>query len=116
MSEGERIQAEELDAHITALHAGQQPLEARGVSAAEAQLLARLHGLAANTEPSPRFVAQLEGQLRAAARSRAARPSPRPGWARGSGAWLVLRKLATDARVISSLAGVAVLAAVAVLA
>ncbi len=111
MSESERLQAEHLDAHITALQSAQRPPVTGGLPRAETDLLAQLHEVALEIEPSPRFTAQLENQLRATARARAATRGREP-----VRVWPALRRSAMDTRAIASLAAAAVLVVMVVVA
>ncbi len=118
VNDRERLLAEDLDAHLTALQAGGKPPRARDLGPGEVAMLAKLHALARATEPPPRFVAQLGERLRSRARERSAGATARrrPETERAASVRAAQGRYAVNMRIISSLVGIAVLAAVILLA
>ena len=78
MNTREQIQAEELDAYLTALQSGRRPPRPAEVPAEESALLEALLALTEAHQPNPNLATELESRLKAAARGRS--PVGQPGW------------------------------------
>ncbi len=80
MNTREQIQAEELDAYLTALQSGRRPPRPAGVPTEESALLEALLGLTKVHQLDPNWATELERRLKVAARRRS--PAGQPGWLR----------------------------------